>query len=249
MRRIRFTVLTFLLLLGGRAYAVAPVVIQHNQNTAASSSTVSKAFSSSLTAGSYLYVACSEFTQLQSVGVSDSQGNGFFRVYQDDNNANLENTGFITTNPVSAGGDTVTCSTTGAANFSIIIMEISGINGVDVSAGTIPPVPPPTPHGNKCLSCLSVQPGSITNIVLDEIFVTQVYDSHSSHSFSINSGYTIIETTAEPGGQTLCVAYLIVSSSGATNPTWTPGVSANMFAGNTGLAIIPARVRSHSSIL
>ncbi len=90
-------------------------------------------------------------------------------------------------------------------------------------------------NGAVAASGLTIQPGSVTPSVNNEVVLTVFSDGASGVSFSIDSGFTITDQLQKLNNGTnnqegLGLAYIIQTTAGATNPTWTAGGSSTMAA-------------------
>ena len=208
MKRLILAVL--LLLLPSHVFAITVVQATANHGTTTS---YSLAFGSNNTGGNNIYVACSatgaggtHFT------ISDSRNTYTLIDSQSQSNAQLETYKALN---IGAGANTVTCALSGAAIISVAIMEVAATNTTTpIDAG------PSNSGAITGAGASTVQPGSITNTSANEIFLTALSNFLPPSGDGIDSSYTI-----PTGCDTLylAIAYKIVSSTGATNPTWTGG--------------------------
>lgn len=69
----------------------------------------------------------------------------------------------------------------------------------------------------------TIQPGSVTPSQNNELIVTHVCKGIDTSSFSINSGFSIIDSVTGVGSTHYggAIAYLVQSTAAAVNPTWT----------------------------
>lgn len=77
----------------------------------------------------------------------------------------------------------------------------------------------------------TIQPGSVTPSVNNEVLVSVATISHTNtgNTYSVNGGYTITNQFADDGATTFggAAGYLIQTTAAASNPTWTSSSAQN----------------------
>jgi hypothetical protein len=78
-------------------------------------------------------------------------------------------------------------------------------------------------NGSGSMSATTIQPGSVTPSLNDELIVTVVSTFNTFTAPSIDSGFTLRQYTSGGGAFfDIAIADLIQTTAGAVNPTWTP---------------------------
>ena len=187
-----------------------PAIVSSNSNYGFTSAAA--AFSPNTTAGNLIWVGCGNVGNV-TLTIADTQLNSFTMVQQSTPAGNRVLDSWIVKN-IAGGADTVTC-TGGSLGVTIFIAEISG---------TSIPNSQPDVKNSQISSGTTVTP-SVTNTVANEIFISVSWATNSNAMVtqSVDSGYNVIQTIHNSDGifTDASLAYLVVSSTGASSPTWT----------------------------
>jgi hypothetical protein len=139
--------------------------------------------------------------------ISDSQGNTWRT---------------LTNNGYGAAFSCLSCNVSSSHTFSessnaspypmivaVLAFAVSGTAGIDDSSSNVA-------YGQS-----SLQTGSITTTVSGDLLVTAVGGWCTLSSMSVNSGFTIVETSQDTANACFADAWQVQSAAGAINPTWT----------------------------
>lgn len=166
------------------------------------------------TGANFIAVSICWFNSGQSTtapSVTDNKSNTFTPLTVRNTGSNLSNVLYYSTNPTVGSGHTFTLN-----GVSISSICVAAFSGADTT------LPFDLQNGAGSASAASIQPGSITPGANNEILITGV-GSGLIDPFSINGGFSIAQQSGN-GGNTFFpsgLAYLIQTTAGAANPTWT----------------------------
>jgi hypothetical protein len=173
--------------------AISLVQTPQQSSATGTSTTLALAFGSSLTAGSYLYVAaCQVDTNAITMACADSKANSFTQLGSLLVVGGGTMTHFATTAPCAAGADTVTITYSPTATFrAIFIAEIGGSAGLDTS-GTYH-----SEHLNT--SGTAMTSGTLTPSVANGLAIGAFLDGNLSSNTTVptsGAGFTDLFPTA-----------------------------------------------------
>jgi hypothetical protein len=149
------------------------------------------------------------------VTVSDSHSNtySYRTTYNDSDGDSFLRIAYVQGAGVGTSGMTFTSSSSGTSYSSIACLGVSGslASPYDVENGA-----------TALSSITSLQPGSVTPSVTDDLFVTVIDDQFGNGTFSINSGFTIDQSVATSNTNHIgiALAHKIKTDALAENPTW-----------------------------
>jgi hypothetical protein len=119
---------------------------------------------------------------------------------------------------ISAVGSGHTFAANGVTSYHSI--AVAAFNHTDTTANA----QNETGAGNA--SATTQQPGSLTPPTANSLVVTALEMVASSGAATINSGFTVLESTTDADSFAVALAYLVQTSASAVNPTWTaPGAA------------------------
>jgi hypothetical protein len=154
--------------------------------------------------------------------VSDSKGNTWHQAVQ--TNQFDRNTIFYAWNPTVGSGHTITLTATSKSpSFEIIVLS-----GAQTSSDPLDQT-----NSGVALGGGTIQPGSITPGSANEIVIAGVTYQDTTNAMTINSSFTIQDQQKQVNGAHVGggLAYIIQTTAGAVNPTWTD--SGNQLFGAT----------------
>lgn len=198
---------------GGGPYLLLNHAIAQSSSGSSGATTVAKD-----TTGANLIVLAIAFDQFRACTVSDSKGNTWTAGTLSNAAPSLQN--FYCYTPTTDAAHTFSVSGgSGGPGFSTIAMlAFSGAN-----------TPTSDQFHNNSASSTTVQPGSITPTLNNEVVVAAIAFNVAATQ-SIDSGFTKTDGVGLVGGIAygLAVAYLIQTTATAENPTWTIGTSGSL---------------------
>ncbi len=165
------------------------------------------------TGATFLAVSIAAQHPIGTAVLTDSKGNTWTTLSEYGSQADVDNIVFFCYSPIVGSGHTFTY-TTQFNNYSS--MEVQAWSGVTTAAVN-------TSAGATTTSTGTAQPGSITPSVAHTLVISGVcFNDNSAGAVSINSGYTITDTVPFTGGLYYgsSMAYKILTSASAQNPTW-----------------------------
>lgn len=176
------------------------------------------------TGANLIYLAVSDFL-VQPLGtISDNKGNTWtiITVGGDGDGNFCRISTYFCLNPTVGAGHTFTYSGT-AVYPSMTALALSGAAAASVLDQK---------NTNSSLATTTLATGSVTPSENNEIVITSTSDLSVSGSKSIDSGFTISDQMLYSPGSFFGIgtAYLIQTSAGAVNPTWTYGTSTETVA-------------------
>jgi hypothetical protein len=200
--------------------AVGPSLVAHTlKDTTNSYPSTSVAIN--CTGANFVFVAITNYqAAVSSMAISDSLGNS--------------GATFLATTDISYGGGGTFFqgarylqNITGSSSYTVTLtggqygsFDVSCWSGMATSS-----VLDQQNTNNTIAGASTYQPGSVTPGSNNEVLITWTLDNGGAlSSWTIDSGYIIINQTPKGGSGTfgLAVAYLIQSTTAASNPTWTP---------------------------
>ena len=156
------------------------------------------------------------------IALTDSKGNTFNFIGAGSGGSTLQCGMYECDNPIVGSGHTFTATEKASGGYpSVFVIAVSGADTTSAYDQQ---------HGNASSSSATIQPGSTTPTVNNEILVTFLSCSTPS-SMSIDSGFTITDNLPYTTGTAVsgAMAYLIQTTATTSNPTWTQS-PANLIA-------------------
>lgn len=157
-----------------------------------------------------LVVSVSYFTGGATPTVTDSKSNTWTGLTARNTGNNSTNRLYYAKNPTVGSGHTFTVT---ASNTT---MCVSGFSGTNTTA------PFDQENGAGSVNATSLATGSVTPSEDNELVVTGINTGNNGSPFTIGSGFTISVQNTGGGSNFDCgLAYIIQTTAGAVNPTWT----------------------------
>lgn len=191
--------------------------IQTASGVAHSATSKGVAFGSNNGTGDTLLYGCGQGTNVAGIQtVADSNSNTIVSLKQSHAPLTAGMVWWIVVKS-NAGANTVTCTGGGglSTDLDLIIVEISG-------AGTTNPDQNQAGASNFTGSQSTVSTGNIVPTNAPQLLATYVYDYNTSHGWTVNNSFSIVQTTTNTGGgECSGLAFLSVASTGTYSATWT----------------------------
>ncbi len=163
------------------------------------------------TGADLIWIGVADYSGSTGGALSDSKGNTWTQIEADLDGSNGRITTFYCQAPTVGSGHTFTYSATFLFG-SIAVIAVSGSASTPLDQ---------TNHTASSFMQPTVSTGSITPAEDNEIIFAAVDFGSGVSSATIDSGFTIQEQLPYSGWIGIAVAYLIQTSAGAVNPTWT----------------------------
>lgn len=189
--------------------------VQGERNFLGTQPSISQAFDSSTTAGNLIVSQCGAFGSNNLNTISDSQSNTYSNtIYRGNPEGSMTDTVAYAT--ASTGANTLSCApTSGTFAPDLVLLEFSGFSGL--------PTLDQHPTAGVCAPCGTTMTTPSITISQTEVVVSTIYDVHSSHTFSVPTGWTICpkcSTQNTASGESSAVAYQILTA-GTYSLIWT----------------------------
>jgi hypothetical protein len=188
---------------------VPPSVFQSNENATALASPVSVAYNSNNVSGHILLNNCAGFfaSGPPTLTITDSN-NSYTSATNTSGGSWALNLEYATS---ISGANTVNCASNQGAltSMDLIITELANVTAIDQ-------------HTSATNTSGALVSPSITTTTANEIVCETIFDNHTSHTWGVPSGWTQIQHTINPTGETSAMACQVFSTiqTGLTM-TWT----------------------------